>query len=55
MSSARIYEEIIKMFLSGHALRTYQLLQENHLFDLLFPHILNSKDNFNDFYENAFK
>ena len=55
MSSARIYEEIIKMFLFGHALRAYQLLQENHLFDLLFPHILNSKDNFNHFYENAFK
>ena len=39
MSSARIYEEIIKMFLAGHALKTYQLLQEYNLFDLLFPHI----------------
>ena len=55
MSSARIYEEIIKMFLAGHALKTYQLLQEYDLFDLLFPHLENSKENFNEFYENAFK
>ncbi len=55
MSSARIYEEIIKMFLAGHALKTYQLLQEHDLFDLLFPHLENSKENFNEFYENAFK
>ena len=54
MSSARIYEEIIKMFLTGHALKTYQLLQEYGLFDLLFPHLENSEENFNDFYENAF-
>ena len=55
MSSARIYEEIIKMFLTGHAQKTYQLLQEYDLFDLLFPHIENSKEDFNEFYENAFK
>ena len=55
MSSARIYEEIIKMFLAGHALKTYQLLQEYNLFDLLFPHIENSREDFNEFYENAFK
>ena len=55
MSSARIYEEIIKMFLTGHALKTYQLLQEYNLFDLLFPHIENSREDFNEFYENAFK
>ena len=55
MSSARIYEEIIKMFLPGHAQKTYQLLQEYDLFDLLFPHIENSKEDFNEFYENAFK
>ena len=55
MSSARIYEEIIKMFLAGYALKTYQLLQEYDLFDLLFPHLENSKENFNEFYENAFK
>ncbi len=55
MSSARIYEEIIKIFLTGHALRSYQLLQEYDLFDLLFPHIENSQENFNDFYENAFR
>ena len=43
------------MFLAGYALKTYQLLQEYDLFDLLFPHLENSKENFNEFYENAFK
>ncbi len=55
ISSARIYEEIIKMFLAGHAQKTYQLLQDYGLFDLLFPHVENSKEDFNRFYENAFR
>ena len=43
------------MFLAGHAQKTYQLLQDYGLFDLLFPHVENSKEDFNRFYENAFR
>lgn len=35
--SARIFEEYMKLFLSGHAYDTFKLLREYGLFDLLFP------------------
>lgn len=35
--AARLYEEVLKLFLSGHALRTYELLCEYNLFAPLFP------------------
>lgn len=35
--SARLYDEAIKLFLSGQALRTFELLQEYGLFEPLFP------------------
>lgn len=35
--SARLYEEVLKLFLSGHAVRTYELLCEYNLFAQLFP------------------
>ena len=35
--SARLYEEVLKLFLSGYAVRTYELLREYNLFDELFP------------------
>ena len=51
---ARLYEEIIKLFMSGHALNSYILLQKHGIFDLIFPHVKNSADNFDDFYKKAF-
>ena len=35
--SARLYEEVLKLFLSGYAVRTYELLCEYNLFAELFP------------------
>lgn len=34
---ARLFEEILKLFLHGHALKTFQLLREYGLFYYLFP------------------
>ncbi len=36
--AARLFEEYSKLFLTGHALATYNLLREYDLFKLLFPH-----------------
>jgi poly(A) polymerase len=35
--SARLYDEVLKLFHSGHALQAYQLLREYGLFQYLFP------------------
>ena len=35
--AARLFDEILKLFLSGRAESTYYLLQDYHLFDSLFP------------------
>ncbi len=35
---ARLFEEVLKLFLSGHALATFELLQKYKLFDKLFPY-----------------
>lgn len=35
--SARLYDEVLKIFHSGHALQAYQLLREYQLFQYLFP------------------
>jgi poly(A) polymerase len=37
ISNARLFDEVIKLFMGGHALRTYDLLQTYHLFPALFP------------------
>lgn len=34
---ARLFEEVLKLFLSGHAVATYQGLREQGLFAMLFP------------------
>lgn len=34
---ARLFEEVLKLFLSGHAVATYELLRKYQLFDKLFP------------------
>jgi poly(A) polymerase len=35
--SARLFEEVLKLFLSGHAADTFEMLVDLHLFDSLFP------------------
>lgn len=35
--SARLYDEVLKIFHSGHALKAYQMLREFELFQFLFP------------------
>ncbi len=35
--AARLFDEVLKLFLSGHAVTTYQLLREFNLFAPLFP------------------
>jgi poly(A) polymerase len=35
--SARLFDEFLKMFQSGHAEQTFELLREHDLFSLLFP------------------
>jgi len=34
---ARLFDEVLKLFLSGHAVATYELLRHYQLFDVLFP------------------
>jgi len=34
---ARLFDEILKLFLGGYALRTFHLLREHHLYEILFP------------------
>jgi poly(A) polymerase len=36
---ARLFEEVLKLFLSGQGLDTYKLLSEYHLFEPLFPQL----------------
>lgn len=35
--AARLFDEVLKLFLSGHALTVFELLCHYHLFDVLFP------------------
>ncbi len=35
---ARLYEEVLKLFHSGRALKTFQMLRDYELFEPLFPH-----------------
>lgn len=37
VSSSRLYEEVLKLFLAGHAVATFQLLCNYGLFEQLFP------------------
>ena len=38
ISSARLYEEVLKMSLGGAALLTFEALRQHKLFPILFPH-----------------
>tara|TARA_B100000886_G_scaffold137339_1_gene92831 strand:+ start:264 stop:1487 length:1224 start_codon:yes stop_codon:yes gene_type:complete len=55
ISPARIYEEVIKLFLSGHAERSYKILNEYEVFEILFPHVSDVKHEFKNFFLTAFK
>ncbi len=37
VSSARLFEEVLKLFMGGYALQTFELLRHYHLFGHLFP------------------
>lgn len=39
IAPARLFEEVIKLFINGAGVRTFELMQENHLFGQLFPQI----------------
>ncbi|MCW8942976.1 MAG: polynucleotide adenylyltransferase PcnB [Gammaproteobacteria bacterium] len=43
--AARLYEEVLKLFHSGHALRSFELLQEFDLLKYLFPEAARSIEN----------
>jgi poly(A) polymerase len=34
-----MFDEVLKLFMAGHAEATYQLMQEHHLFEPLFPEV----------------
>lgn len=36
---ARLFDELLKLFLKGHALRTYELLRQYNLLGVLFPEV----------------
>jgi len=38
-SPARMYEEVLKLFLKGEGEKTYQLLRKTGLFGVIFPHL----------------
>ncbi len=55
---ARLFDEVLKLFMSGHAVRTFELLRQFGLFEYLFPltdACLNDSDSsLNDFLINGF-
>ncbi len=57
VSNARMFEEVNKLFLTGHGLQSFRILRKYHLFEVLFPqlkeHLLNPV--YTDFIEYALK
>ena len=55
---ARLFDELLKLFLSGHAVPTYQLLRQHDLLEMLFAetdlHLKQNDDEFEDFLLAAF-
>ncbi len=37
ISNARLFDEMLKLFMAGAALKTFELMLEHHLFQVLFP------------------
>lgn len=55
MPSSRLYEEILKLFASGHAENSYIQLSHHGVFDILFPHYSDKNGLFHKFFLNAFR
>ncbi len=53
VSNARMFEEVNKLFLTGHGLESFRILRKYHIFELLFPGTQRLLDNQNyiDFVE----
>ena len=55
MPPARLYEEVIKMFMTGHAEQSFIQLKAYGVFDVLFPHFRDEDGIFDKFYLEAFR
>ncbi len=55
MPPARVYEEVIKLFLLGHGERSYKILKELGIFEILFPHTNYLNTNYDQFFESALR
>ncbi|MGN0903321.1 MAG: polynucleotide adenylyltransferase PcnB [Succinivibrio sp.] len=57
VSNARMFEEVNKLFLTGHGYESFQLLRRYHIFEKLFPSTAGFLDNkaYTDFVEYALK
>lgn len=55
VSNARMFEEVNKLFLTGHGLESFKILRKYHIFEVLFPSLEEFLDNqvFIDFIEYA--
>lgn len=55
VSSARMFDEVSKLFLTGHGLESFRILKEYHIFEILFPQLESFLGNrvFNEFVEYA--
>lgn len=55
VSNARMFDEVSKLFLTGHGLESFRILKEYHIFEILFPQLESFLDNrvFNEFVEYA--
>jgi len=55
---ARLFEEVLKLFMSGHAVRTFELLRQFALFERLFPladsYLDDPNSNLNELLVNGF-
>ena len=57
VSNARMFEEVNKLFLTGHGLQSFRILKEYGIFEILFPGLDEYLENpvFNSFVEYALK
>ena len=55
MPPARLYEEVIKMFMTGHAEQSFIQLKAYGVFNVLFPHFKDEDGIFDKFYLEAFR
>jgi poly(A) polymerase len=55
MPSARLYEEVIKLFMAGHAEQSFVQLKAYGVFNVLFPNFTDDNGEFDNFYIEAFR